>query len=738
MTERHNREFFFLASSNQVRGPIAAAADATGEASTHRAATAAETERMFRFSEIVNTASPLPDEALLEAVAKVMTDQAPDGDSHIPAGYTYLGQFVDHDLTRDVTRNLPLGSAVVTPDQLEQGRSPALDLDSLYGAGPVLNPEFYEPDRIRLRIGSTKTSKDPSDTRDLPDDRDFRGFDLPRLGSLASEPTDARKAHIPDQRNDENLAVAQTHLAFIRFHNRVCERLSAAGTPSAQLFERARESVTHHYQWLLVHDYLPRIVDPAVVNDVFRRGRVLFERQAQGFPTMPLEFSVGAFRLGHSMIREKYDWNSFFMPNGHIGDFADLLRLFIFSGTSGNLSPTNNPDDPLAGDFERLPSNWIADWTRLFDFVEAGVPELAPETAVNFARPLDIRLTDPLKNLPLGSFGARNPSGPQIPSTDKRRNLAFRNLARGRMVSLATGQELVAAINTALAEVGRTSEQITPLSRAEILGTEFGSLSPAQQDFLATHTPLWFYVLREASLNLINGTPGTGRLGAVGGRIVAEVFHRAIEGSRISLLANPGFSPHLGAVQGVFRMADLLQVAYDASAGELRPLSPAAPRPGLQSPPRGDQQVVVRNLRLTTPRLVGSDVSAVQRALNREGAPLVVDGQFGPLTEAAVRQWQGRRGLAVDGVVGMATRFSLGLQRLLRLQSPRQRGDDVMALQVALEREAQVRLQDADGRFDGVFGSRTELAVRTLQGGRGLLVDGIAGPLTLRALGLVG
>jgi N-acetylmuramoyl-L-alanine amidase len=74
----------------------------------------------------------------------------------------------------------------------------------------------------------------------------------------------------------------------------------------------------------------------------------------------------------------------------------------------------------------------------------------------------------------------------------------------------------------------------------------------------------------------------------------------------------------------------------------------------------------------------------------------------------------------------------------LRLQSPRQRGDDVTALQGALERETQVRLQDADGRFDGVFGPRTELAVRTLQGARGLLVDGIAGPLTLRALELVG
>lgn len=732
MSERHSRDFFFLASSLEVRGPIAHSDSSSGSSQASRSATTAEAERMFRFSELVSTTSPLPDEALLEAMAEVMTAQAPDGDSHIPAGYTYLGQFVDHDLTRDVTKNVPFGTVGITPEQLEQGRSPALDLDSLYGAGPDVNPEFYESDRIRLRVGSTKASN-----ANEKDNRDLRGFDLPRMGSLASEPTDARKAHIPDQRNDENLAVAQTHLAFLRFHNRVCERFIANGTPSAQLFERARESVTLHYQWMLVHDYLPRIVDPAIVRDVFSRGRVVFERHGQGFPTMPLEFSVGAFRLGHSMIRDVYDWNAFFSNGGDIGDFGSLFNLFVFSGTSGNLSPLTDPDNPLEGDFERLPTNWITDWTRMFDFVEAGVPELAPETSINFARPLDIRLTDPLRNLPLGSFGARNPSGPSIPSNDIRRNLAFRNLLRSRMVSLATGQELVTAINDAMVDVGRPGDQITPMSHSEILGNEFGALSTAQQDFLATHTPLWFYVLREASLNLINGQPGTGRLGAMGGRIVAEVFHRAIEGSRISLLANPSFSPDLGAVKGVFRMADLLQVAYDASAGELRPMSPAAPRPGLQSVPSGDQQLVVRNLRLSTPQQVGSDVSALQQALNREGASLQVDGQFGPMTESAVKQWQSRKSLVVDGVVAIQTRFSLGLQRLLRLNVPPQRGDDVKALQRALEGDVQVRLQDSHGEFDGIFGTLTELAVRQLQAQRGLLADGIAGPLTLRALQLI-
>lgn len=730
MSERHNREFFFLADRGDVRGPVASASDASTE--NQRPATRSEADRMFRFSEIVTTTSPVPSEELLLKVAEVMTQQTQDIDGPIPAGFTYLGQFVDHDLTRDVT-NVPFGTVVASPEELLQGRSPSLDLDSLYGAGPTAEPGFYAADRIKLKLGRTQASG-PPETPNTSQDLD--GFDLPRIGSGTTDPRQVRLANIPDQRNDENLAVAQVHLAFIRFHNHVCDRLASSGTPSALLFERARELVTKHYHWMLRTDYLPRVVDPGIVNDVFRRGRLIVEPGSAEAPTMPLEFSVGAFRLGHSMIREIYDWNAVFSVNGSIGDFGTLLNLFLFSGTSGNLNPGTDSDDPIAGSFERLPSNWVVDWTRMFDFVRDGTPELAPETFVNFARPLDIRLTDPLRNLPLGSFGARGPSTPPIPQDDRRRNLAFRNLMRGRMVQLATGQEVAARINQALTAAGRSGDTFTPLTREEILGDEFGALTPAERDFFATHTPLWFYVLREASLNLTEGRPGTGRLGKVGGRIVAEVFHRAMGGSRISLLRDPEFTPTLGPVRGVFRMTDLLQVAYDARRGELRPLSPAAGRP---QDPGGDATTaaVVRDLRLLSPILRGSDVSSLQRALLRRGLTVQVDGAFGPRTEAAVRQWQTSRRLAVDGVVGMRTRQSLGLQRQLRRQTPLQRGDDVRVLQRALQAAVQIRLSAADGSFDGVFGERTELAVRTFQSRQGLLVDGIAGPLTLRELGLI-
>ncbi len=375
-------------------------------------------------------------------------------------------------------------------------------------------------------------------------------------------------ALIPDPRNDENLAVGQTHLAFIRFHNRVCDLLSASGIPDYMLFDRASELVVKHYQWMLKTDFLPRILDPAVVDDVFKYGRKIFEVDADGFPTMPIEFSVAAYRLGHSMIRDKYNWNAVFGTEGLIGDLGTLDNLFRFSGTSGNLSPGTNFNNPLEGNFEHLPTNWIADWTRLYDFVQDGTPELAPEHGLNFARPLDIRLTNPLKNLPLGTFGSRSCPG-IVPSNQL--NLAFRNLVRGRMVGLASGQEVAAYI---AAKIPGTAV----LSKEQILGDDLDSLSDSLKDELAEATPLWFYILREASLNTA-GIPGSGRLGAVGSRIVAETFHRAMEGSRISIIRDQGFIPSLGAVPGIFRMTDLLKVAYDAAKGELRPLSPDAPRP---------------------------------------------------------------------------------------------------------------------------------------------------------------
>lgn len=541
MSKRHQRNFFFLADSKQVRGDVC------------RPATESEQERAFRFSEIVASSAAPPSDELLESLAVAMISGA-ETDSTVPAGYTYLGQFIDHDLTLDKT-DVSFGTPV-TVAELRQGRSPTLDLDSLYGLGPRLEPVFYEADGVRFKLGKTKESAgNEVASRSLDD------FDLPRKGTATADPDEVRQALIPDRRNDENLIVGQTHLAFMRFHNAVCVKLAKQSVPSALLFESARELVVKHYQWMVVNDFLPRIVDPAIVTDVFTNGRRVFEPDSSGNPTMPIEFSVAAYRVGHSMIRDKYDWNAIFGTDGVFGDIGTLLNLFRFSGTSGNLSPATNVNNPLEGTFERLPTNWIADWTRLYDFAGDGTPALASETTLNFARTIDTHLTNPLAELPIGAFATRGQIISGLPL-----NLAFRNLVRGRMVNLATGQEVAAHI------AGLLPDAPPGLTPSQIVGTDLPSLSKSARAELETATPLWFYILREAELN-------DGKLGTVGGRIVAETFHRAIEGGAISILRDPSFTPTLGPDAATFRMTDLLRVAYDASRGELRPLSPNAPRP---------------------------------------------------------------------------------------------------------------------------------------------------------------
>ncbi|MDQ4051623.1 MAG: heme peroxidase family protein [Actinomycetota bacterium] len=503
-----------------------------GEGPAARAAAAAEAPE-FRFSRM-GPAGPAPLPAgMRKRIAGAMIG-TPGHPSRVPAGYTYLGQFVDHDLTFDKTV-VTLGDQV-SPAHLLQGRSPTLDLDSLYGAGPgdPVSAEFYADDR-HLKVG--KTVRTPPDAARV-------GFDLARTGTAETGPN-RRRALIPDPRNDENLAVAQHHLAMIRFHNRVADTLGPA-TPANERFARARRLVVLHYQWMLRTDYLRRICDRAVVDDVFANGRKVFEVGASPFamPTMPVEFSVAAFRLGHSMIRRSYDWNVRFPDNA-----GTLDLLFTFSGTSG----------VLGGGDRALPSNWIADWRRLYSFSSVGRPDLKPPPGAitNLARGIDTVLAEPLESLPPGSFDGTDADFGTIQA-----NLAFRNLTRAGMVRLASGQQMVNRLKN-------KGVPVTKLTATQLIEGEGGAvltgLSATQRRRFLDETPLWFYILREAELN-------GGKLTGVGARIVAETFHRAMEGSTFSIVRNSEFRPRLGAVSNRFTMADLLLFAFDGNSSLLAPL----------------------------------------------------------------------------------------------------------------------------------------------------------------------
>ncbi|ADG11736.1 peroxidase [Caulobacter segnis] len=458
--------------------------------------------------------------AKLDALADAMVDPAGgSARSRLPAVMTYYGQFIDHDITANTDREngktFTIVGETITPlarDLVVSGitnlRRAKLDLDSLYGDGPLDHPlEAVMRDGAAMRVGGETdvTGQFPAMERPpLPADT---ACDLPRVGPLVAaglldptavppelltpgQPADqSRKALIGDGRNDENLVVAQLHTAMLRFHNAVVVALAPRNLPARELFLEAQRFVRHVHQWLVINDYLPTICDRETLDAVLEARAPLYRRfhearQGQlpsGALPMPLEFSVAGFRFGHSMIRNGYDYNRNFGAEAKILPFASLDQLFQFTGKSPN---------PFLG-APTLPNNWIVEWSRLTADIDA----------VHDARPIDTRLAPTLLALP-------NENGEP---EDLMKHLARRNLRRGWLLNLPSAQTLIGELAAAGLPVSRV------LTQDELLS---GATGPALTDGgFVEATPLWFYVLKEAEI-----IHGGERLGPLGSRIVAETL----------------------------------------------------------------------------------------------------------------------------------------------------------------------------------------------------------------------
>lgn len=453
--------------------------------------------------------SDLPRETLIALGQSMVEHEGQEDDSEVPAGYTYFGQFVDHDLSFDSQGPL---SAPTGPN--EQQRSPELELDSLYGKGPR-NPESRDmyvgpPTEARFKIGNT------SPLPFAPADRAFPN-DLPRDAN--------RKAIIGDPRNDENLIVAQTHLLFLKFHNKILDILPTIrpeqdlARPNESPFGRARRLVTWHYQWIVWHDFVKRFAWAGVTRSIEQVGPMFYRLRSDERPYMPFEFSVAAYRMGHSMIRDDYRYNRFF-PD------ATLEQLFQFTGTGG-----------LAG-LPTLPSNWIINWSH---FYKLGGGKL------NKAHKFDTKLEDPLFHLhPTPGIPGEDVPNPALHA------LAVRNLLRSKQVGLPSGQRVAQEMGAVILQpdqVGTPNAQVN------------------------ANTPLWYYILREAEVYGNGGVdfgplpPDKGgfTLGPVGSRIVAEVFWGLLHNDSSSYLRQqPMWRPIFPAeTPGTFTMADLVRFVND-------------------------------------------------------------------------------------------------------------------------------------------------------------------------------
>ncbi len=341
------------------------------------------------------------------------------------------------------------------------------------------------------------------------------------------DPEAPRQALIGDGRNDENLAVAQTHLAFIKFHNKVAD---AVPIGPDQLRE-SQKIVRQHYQSIVLHDFLPRLVRQDVLDDVLANGRRFLSPGGlpdEGRPFMPVEFSVAAYRLGHSMVRNSYEWNSVFNSGGP-GPIASMALVFEFSEVSEHQGLFTEPT---------VPSDWIIRWNSFHDFTD--IPGVDNHAQFNTVRKIDTRLALKLDNLP--EFEKKEGEDEVERSL---RSLAVRNLLRGMLVGLPSGQDVADAMGA----TKLTPDQVKTGDHEAIL-TAHG---------LHEETPLWYYILKEAEV-FENGD----RLGEVGSRILCETFHALLEGSADSILKETGWTPSLPSVNSDhFTMADLLLFVGD-------------------------------------------------------------------------------------------------------------------------------------------------------------------------------
>ncbi len=407
------------------------------------------------------------------------------------AGFTFLGQFLDHDMTFDPSSSL---ARQQDPESIRNFRIPSLDLDNLYGGGPGASPHLYD-----ASIDGGRTSllieKIPGSAAVSIDNK--ARFDLPRNSQ--------KTALIGDPRNDENLIVSQLHLALLRFHNKVVVDVKSelgAGHTLGEVFAEAQRVVRWHYQWLVIHEFLVKTVGEELVENVLNKGPKHFKWRND--PYIPVEFSVAAYRFGHSQVRPSYRANF----GTSATNAAQQFFALIFDPAA------TDPDDPADLRGGRRARRRFIDWQTFFDFGDGKARR---------NKKIDTTLSTVLFEL-MGQ--------PQ----DEPISLASRNLLRSLTMKVPSGQRVAKAM------------KLPVLAAAD--------LDDLSSFHLQGRTPLWFYVLREADVT----TDGE-RLGPVGGRIVAEVIIGLITGDQHSYLRqDPDWTPTYGP-DGSFTAVDLLDAA---------------------------------------------------------------------------------------------------------------------------------------------------------------------------------
>ena len=426
------------------------------------------------------------------------------------AGSTFVGQFTDHDITFDQTSHLGVPQNPLTSPNT---RTPALDLDAVFGGGPGTRPDLYAPNPDgsvgpALKIGTGGVHED-----------------VPRVPNGDG----TYRALLGDPRNDENLMVAGLHCAHILFYNRVLSELGSMNlsrfpaargadqrklSPAARSGDRAlnylkyliaRQVTLWHYQWLLVNEHLPQIAGQQVVNDVLANGNQ-FYLPPPGDAFMPIEFGAACYRFGHSMVRPSYRANFTSGTGDSANPAADPFFGLVFDATESDFNgPVSYDRDDLLGGYP-APRRYVG-WQTFFDFGDGQVKN---------NKKIDTTISSVLFTLPLPAIAPHTQTAPTV--------LPQRNLLRQLTWSLPSGQAVAAAMGVPV-----------------LAATDLADIGSVYAPF-ATSTPLWYYILAESKV-----AAGGLNLGPVAARIVTETLIGLLRADPTSYLrAYPRFTPFLG------------------------------------------------------------------------------------------------------------------------------------------------------------------------------------------------
>lgn len=421
----------------------------------------------------------------------------------IPAGYTYLLQFIAHDM---VSTSMSLAATSGRRFGFSNTRQQPLTLDTIYGGGPDVSPQAYEVSSASAQPGSNmprtrfRTGRATDARGSLVDIGRAVPVDVSDLRAQGASVCPRTEALIADARNDDHALIAQVTGLFHRMHNYILDQIEAVRLPNTapdayRNFICARYLLTLIYRRIILQDVLPLLLDPSVVRHYLYDRRELIT--GENGDAIPVEFAHGAFRCGHAMVRDSYRVSS---------------ESLLPTSSALNISSRRSPN------FVPLPEEWIVKWARFFKINDAICP--------NFSRPLQPNFSPIARSLyyfaPLIPSGSGQGDFPGLPNRDLVSSVYACLWSVPKLIDALRqrSQEIAAFLpayeDDAASLDGWLRQRATPNGPAEGFG-------PGDVEAIVADPPLPFYVLYEAWR-----WHGGERLGPLGSIIIAETVLAAM------------------------------------------------------------------------------------------------------------------------------------------------------------------------------------------------------------------